>query len=203
MSDDSSLIEKLRKAEALLAASEAEKETLVAQLAEFEAEKNRLLSRAPAPVPISSLASITEAESEEGGNEEEPIHGMVEFEFGSFSSYNANLKLQKSSKARRNNSVLSSISHGTNATVRSAEEMQGIRNIHRRSAGSEWDNVNLSLDANELDNENVTDQKHHGSTPFYLPPIQRQRWCEDQILPHVNWGDLFFDLFYVGAAFNL
>eukprot|EP00978_Attheya_sp_CCMP212_P046128 scaffold375638_cov58-Attheya_sp.AAC.1 len=35
------------------------------------------------------------------------------------------------------------------------------------------------------------------------PPKQRQRWGDTQILPHVNWGDLFFDLFYVGAAYNL
>ena len=72
----------------------------------------------------------------------------------------------------------------------------------------------------------------HGdvSLPFYAPPVQRQRWGEDQVLPHVNWvrtsfnlsspsrwshkahvsaptfslqGDLFFDLFYVGMAYNL
>ena len=157
------------------------------QLAESQAEKNRLLSRAPAPVPISSLASITEAGPEEGGNAgvEEPADGVVEFEQGSFSSLNENLKFQKRLKARRNSSVFSSISHGTNASVRSVEEIQGIRNIHRRSGGSEWGNVNLSLDldANEVENENVTDQEHHGHgpTPFYLSPIQRQRWCEDQV----------------------
>jgi hypothetical protein len=38
---------------------------------------------------------------------------------------------------------------------------------------------------------------------FVQPPKQRQRWGDTQILPHVNWGDLFFDLFYVSAAFNL
>lgn len=38
---------------------------------------------------------------------------------------------------------------------------------------------------------------------FIRPPIQRQRWDDDQVLPHVNWGDLFFDLFYVAAAYNL
>lgn len=38
---------------------------------------------------------------------------------------------------------------------------------------------------------------------FFSPPKQRQRWGDTQILPHVNWGDLFFDLFYVGAAYNL
>lgn len=38
---------------------------------------------------------------------------------------------------------------------------------------------------------------------FYSPPKQRHRWGETQELPHVNWGDLFFDLFYVGAAYLL
>lgn len=32
---------------------------------------------------------------------------------------------------------------------------------------------------------------------FRQPPIQRQKWGDTQVLPHVNWGDLFFDLFYV------
>ena len=36
--------------------------------------------------------------------------------------------------------------------------------------------------------------------PWYAHPIQRQRWNEDHVLPHVDWGDLFFDLFYVGAG---
>jgi len=44
---------------------------------------------------------------------------------------------------------------------------------------------------------------HDGILPWYSPPIQRQRWDKDQILPHVNWGDLFFDLFYVAMAYNL
>lgn len=35
------------------------------------------------------------------------------------------------------------------------------------------------------------------------PPMQRQKWGDREMLPHVNWGDLFFDLFYVAAAYNL
>ena len=27
---------------------------------------------------------------------------------------------------------------------------------------------------------------------LFSPPRQRQKWGSDQILPHVNWGDLFF-----------
>lgn len=40
------------------------------------------------------------------------------------------------------------------------------------------------------------------ASPLRLPR-QRQKWGEAQILPHINWGDLFFDLFYVAAAYNL
>jgi len=56
--------------------------------------------------------------------------------------------------------------------------------------------------------DGTTPHHHNGEelipcVPFYLPPKQLQRWGDTQLLPHVNWGDLFFDLFYVGAAYNL
>lgn len=38
---------------------------------------------------------------------------------------------------------------------------------------------------------------------LWSPPKQRQRWGDETTLPHINWGDLFFDLFYVSAALNL
>ena len=38
---------------------------------------------------------------------------------------------------------------------------------------------------------------------LYAPPRQRQKWNSDYVAPHVNWGDLFFDLFYVAAFYNL
>jgi hypothetical protein len=38
---------------------------------------------------------------------------------------------------------------------------------------------------------------------LYTVPEQRQRWGDTQVMPHVEWGDLFFDLFYVAAAYNL
>lgn len=43
----------------------------------------------------------------------------------------------------------------------------------------------------------------HESVPLYAKPMQRQRWDDVQVLPHVNWGDLYFDLFYVAAAYQL
>ena len=54
------------------------------------------------------------------------------------------------------------------------------------------------------DSENGGVAPPHGSKiPWYAPPVQRQRWGDDQVLPHINWGDLFFDLFYVAAAYNM
>jgi Bacterial low temperature requirement A protein (LtrA) len=38
---------------------------------------------------------------------------------------------------------------------------------------------------------------------LYSPPRQRQKWGDAQVLPRVNWGDLFFDLFYVAATYNV
>eukprot|EP00521_Asterionellopsis_glacialis_P011177 CAMPEP_0195292256 /NCGR_PEP_ID=MMETSP0707-20130614/8732_1 /TAXON_ID=33640 /ORGANISM="Asterionellopsis glacialis, Strain CCMP134" /LENGTH=631 /DNA_ID=CAMNT_0040352663 /DNA_START=59 /DNA_END=1954 /DNA_ORIENTATION=+ len=51
----------------------------------------------------------------------------------------------------------------------------------------------------------ATDISYNPSGQFilYSPPKQRQKWGDNQVLPRVNWGDLFFDLFYVGASFNL
>jgi hypothetical protein len=44
---------------------------------------------------------------------------------------------------------------------------------------------------------------HHHETWYYAPPHQRQRWGDTQVAPHTNWGDLFFDVFYVAAAYNI
>ena len=44
---------------------------------------------------------------------------------------------------------------------------------------------------------------HPSILRLYAPPQQRQQWGQRQILPRVNWGDLFFDLFYVAAAYNV
>lgn len=44
---------------------------------------------------------------------------------------------------------------------------------------------------------------HPGLVALFSPPLQRQKWGDTQILPRVNWGDLFFDLFYVAAAYNV
>lgn len=39
--------------------------------------------------------------------------------------------------------------------------------------------------------------------PFYSVPFQRQRWGDSQALPESNYGTLFFDLFFIGAIYNI
>lgn len=41
--------------------------------------------------------------------------------------------------------------------------------------------------------------KEENMMPWYRPPRQRQRWGQEQAIPHTEWGDIFFDLFYVAA----
>jgi hypothetical protein len=38
---------------------------------------------------------------------------------------------------------------------------------------------------------------------FFSPPRQRQKWGSDHHLPHINWGDIFFDLFYVAGFYRM
>ena len=64
-----------------------------------------------------------------------------------------------------------------------------------------WQQIFLELEAIDTDGHFHDDGEH--TIPWYSPPVQRQRWGADQTLPHVNWGDIFFDLFYVAAAYNL
>jgi hypothetical protein len=35
--------------------------------------------------------------------------------------------------------------------------------------------------------------------PLFTPPKQRQRWGDNQVHPHTDWGCVFFDLFFVAA----
>jgi hypothetical protein len=42
-----------------------------------------------------------------------------------------------------------------------------------------------------------------GRIMLYSPIRQRQKWGDTQVLPRTNYGDLFFDLFYVAATYNV
>ena len=163
-------------------------DSLLQQLHEKDALLAEKLSVAIATRDINStrslpLAPITEDRSVEG----EDVASVFTY---------ADYLTSQRSNVRWHNSVQSSVTHASNATVRTAEEIRVIRNIGRRG-GTKWDY--LSFGASQVSEDGTGSEE----TPWYNPPIQMQRWAEDQVLPHVNWGDIFFDLFYVGAAFNL
>ena len=169
------LLQNLREKDIILAESV---EAVIAEKDAVIVEKDAVIVEKDAQLSV-ALANNTIGHSSEDG---EPNH------FGSVSTSGDYLKSQRSSRARWNNSV------------RTAEEMRVIRRIDRRSV-VEWDHSVV----HEAKDETVSDEDygHRSRTPWYDPPIQRQRWDEEVTLPHVNWGDIFFDLFYVGAAYNL
>jgi hypothetical protein len=113
--------------------------------------------------------------------------------FGNYVNAQRNLRF-RCRKSSRASSVLSN-------TLRGKGEIEVIQNIARRTHSAEWDAICEDLDI--PDKNGHTRNDHKTMTPFYSPPAQRQRYGDDTVLPHVGWGDLFFDLFYVGAAFNL
>ena len=55
----------------------------------------------------------------------------------------------------------------------------------------------------ENHHQNSTPKHLDQDVPGYAPPQQRLRWGETEVLPHVNWGDLYFDLLIVAMAHNL
>jgi len=200
-----SLREKIREYEALLAASEAQ------------------MQLCTHCTPTLSIVNEEESEEAEGGEEgrgrpatatataADEIPPAPVSSIGSFSTYADYLEHGRQLKIKLNNSIFSSMSAtatvASKVTVRTAEEIRVIQRL-AREGGPEWNHLSfgpLEADGTRDGSIIVPEENHdNGSrTPWYNPPIQRQRWDEEQRLPHVNWGDLFFDLFYVGAAFNL
>ena len=56
-----------------------------------------------------------------------------------------------------------------------------------------WDHFMERMDDLEQQGEDGVEEEdddHHHGIPFYNFPVQRQRWGESQLLPHINWGDL-------------
>ena len=62
------------------------------------------------------------------------------------------------------------------------------------------------LDEKEPENEGGKKKRRalrYKRRPLYSRPLQRQKWGDDVAAQHSEWGDLFYDLFYVAAAYNL
>lgn len=94
------------------------------------------------------------------------------------------------------NSTVAHETYAANAMVRGVKEKQIINNIGRRRGGVEWDE-------HLHESESLLDEDGTYKMSWYSPPVQRQRWFDDLVLPQIDAGDVFFDIFYGGGANNL
>lgn len=103
-------------------------------------------------------------------------------------------------------SAMANFARRQSSTTNNEEWQKFLRNQEEEGSGRNAANHNeLEGVAEECEDDGVEYHHHEHSLgiPWYCRPVQRQRWDDDQVLPHVDWGDLFFDLFYVAAAYNL
>ena len=75
---------------------------------------------------------------------------------------------------------------GTEDEEQNNDGSKKSRQFHRLSS-SEWDDI--FDDLGNIDENGQFHDEHAHMKPFYAAPVQRQRWGEDQVLPHVNWGE--------------
>jgi hypothetical protein len=121
----------------------------------------------------------------------------------------------KKEESRTSNASSTTSNHHGRKRVSEVISLIGGRMPHMRESASwqtflehQYQHQHEPHDDDDPDQPDGYDLDEHGhdhnaSIPLYCVPVQRQRWGDDQILPHINWGDLFFDLFYVAAAYNL
>ena len=113
-------------------------------------------------------------------------------------TYENYVDAQRRLRLRRKRSVSASLS----ASCRSRREIEVIQNVANRTNSVAWIEISKDLGITD-DEEGRAINIHNTTTPFYSPPVQRQRYGDDKILPPEGWGEMFFDLFFVGAASNL
>jgi Bacterial low temperature requirement A protein (LtrA) len=86
------------------------------------------------------------------------------------------------------------------ATTTSAEVLEEINRPSSTTTATRQSNATCAVSSTRRVSIYAS-QRYH--VRLFSPPRQRQKWGDDQYLPRVNWGDLFFDLFYVAAFYNL
>ena len=191
--DIASLILQLREKDALIAERTAERDALVAEKAMLAEEKDEIK-----PLP-SNRGEDDEFMPQGNGRTVATFDDYVH-------AQKSRSQKWKSSTNDGGGGMVCAIEEmpidGGGGRRRTAEEKRVIRELSRRGGIEGWSDI---LDECQLDDGDEADDPHRsqGNIAWYLPPVQRQRWKDGQTLPHVNWGDLFFDLFYVAAAYNL
>ena len=82
----------------------------------------------------------------------------------------------------------------------SSEKREDEMDVVHDVAGKEENDTSGSPDPSEPAKASHHEDQHEEIImPFYTTPKQRQRWGDNQMPPHTEWGDIFFDLFYVAA----
>ena len=139
-------------------------------------------------VPLSSVVQYLSSRRLSDNSDDIGINGEANIPFGS----RANISAYEHSQ----HGTAHIESRRTNIDAQSADVLNLLQQLGES---------NLTLDdgGDGLHHGLDDGHAHSGRIPFYAYPRQRQKWGEAQILPHINWGDLFFDLFYVAAAYNL
>lgn len=77
----------------------------------------------------------------------------------------------------------------TEEAANNYKSLRSSRQLHRLGS-AEWDDIFDNL--GDIDENGQFHDAHAHMKPFYSPPVQRQRWGEDQVLPHVNWGEFLY-----------
>lgn len=129
------------------------------------------------------------------------INRAMQGESVNFSDY---LNAQRNLKSQRFLQRRTSVRHlNVPAIIEEAEteepaykSLRSSRQL-RRIGSAEWDEIFDNL--GDIDENGQFHDAHAHIKPFYSPPVQRQRWGEDQVLPHVNWGE-FCTVFFASIG---
>ena len=97
-------------------------------------------------------------------------------------------------------------------TQNHAQEHQVMATPTMADSNNDLRNADGGASPSPITDTNTNSKKHRGlfrsrslvgDHLLYSIPIQRQKWGDHQQHPAVNWGDIFFDLYFVAAAYNL
>ena len=169
--DIASLIQQLREKDALIAEKDviiAEKDALLAQEkpllhSHHRGEEDDEFTPHPCGLGFEVEGSVR--------------NGSV---VATFDDYLHAQKSLKSKSQQKSSTLFTNDAGGDGGMVRTAEEMQVIREhmLGRRGAVVQRDD---SVDVNQLDGDETDEHQHTGNIAWYLPPVQRQRWYDDQV----------------------
>lgn len=108
--------------------------------------------------------------------------------FSAYLSAQRNLSSQRFLVHRRASNIQETIPEEEPYEVpsKSSRGLRASRQL-RHLESDEWADIFDNL--GDIDENGHFHDSHSHLNPFYSPPVQRQRWGEDQVLPHVNWGE--------------